>query len=334
MVCRLRQKLSAVNKIRKAKPKAISYAKRSVPWETALEVFKKQQEKVENTHYSRVLKRKDGTSKVSRQRRKPNAIAVDLQKLLVLGFFCFLPPERNRTVSELEVGRTLVRGTFKYGILIPMEDMASPEKAKWFINLAPDDYKTGKVYQEYCAPVDDIQLTNGKTFYGYIQIWLDDYRPLFQPDHNRLFVKVKPTKGATPGEPITYRNMTGWVKYLFVKYTGVPVVPQSLRKMYVTFLKNSNASEAELEAAARAMHHSRAMQSAQYDEQQLQDKLAPILAFNQRLLSQAFDASDKQALPLTADGQLKLCDLSDGQLKELMQSLRAEHRRRSQGKVA
>ncbi|MBD1877214.1 hypothetical protein H6F75_27400 [Nodosilinea sp. FACHB-131] len=334
MVCRLRQKMSAVNKICKSKPKAIPYAKRSVPWETIPEVFKKQQEKVENAYYSQVFERKKGPPKVSRQRREPSAIAVDLQKLLVLGFFCFLPPDRNRTVSELEVNRTLVRGTFKNGILIPMEDMASPEKAKWFINLGPEDYKTGPVYQEYCAPVDDIQLTNGKTFYGYIQLWLDDYRPLFKPNHNRLFVKVKTTMGATPGEPITYRNMTSWVKYLFVKYTGVPVVPQSLRKMYVTFLKNSNASEAELEAAARAMHHSRAMQAAQYDEQELQDKLAPILAFNQRLLSQAFDASDKQALPLTADGQLKLCDLSDGQLKELMQFLRAEHRRRSQGKVA
>lgn len=334
IVCWLRQKMSAVNKIRKAQPKVIPYAKRSVTWETVPEVFKKQQEKVENVYYSQVFKRKNGPLRVSRKRREPTAIAVDLQKLLVLGFFCFLPPERNRTVSELEVGRTLIRGIFENGILIPMEDMASPEKAKWFINLNPDDYKTGGVYQEYCAPVDDIQLTNGKTFYGYIQLWLDDYRPLFKPEHNRLFVKVKTTMGATPGEPITYRNMTSWVKYLFVKYTGVPVVPQSLRKMYVTFLKNSNASEAELEAAARAMHHSRAMQSAQYDEQDLQDKLAPILAFNQRLLSQAFDASDRQALPLTADGQLKLCDLSDGQLKELMQSLRAEHRRRKPAKAA
>ncbi|MGB3515656.1 MAG: hypothetical protein WBA43_04315 [Elainellaceae cyanobacterium] len=330
----LRQKMSAVNKIRKAQPKVIPYAKRSVPWETIPEVFKKQQEKVENVYYSRFYNNKDGIPRVSKSPRKPTAIAVDLQKLLVLGFFCFLPPDRNRTVSELEVGRTLVRGTFENGILIPMEDMASPEKAKWFINLAPDDYKTGGVYQEYCAPVDDVKLANGKTFYGYIQLWLDDYRPLFKPDHNLLFVKVKTTMGAIPGEPITYRNMTGWVKYLFVKYTGVPVVPQSIRKMYVTFLKNSNASEAELEAAARAMHHSRAMQSQQYDQQDLQDKLAPILAFNQRLLSQAFDASDKQALPLTADGQLKLCGLSDGQLKELMQSLRTEHRRRKPAKAA
>lgn len=334
MVCRLRQKLVIVNKLRKSKPKVIAHQKRSVPWGSALEVIRKQQEKVDSAYYSQVFKRKDGTLKVSKQRRKSTAIAVDLQKLLAIGLFCFIPPDRNRTISELEIGRTLIRGSLENGVLVPMEDMASPEQATWFINLSPEDYKTGKVYQDYCAPVDDIQLANGKTFYGYIQRWLDDYRPLFKPDHNRLFVKVRATKGATTGEHITYRNMTGWVKYLFVKYTGVPVVPQSLRKMYVTFLKNSNASEAELEAAARAMHHSRAMQSAQYDEQELQDKLAPILAFNQRLLSQAFDASDKQALPLTADGQLKLCDLSDGQLKDLMQSLRAEHRRRKPAKTS
>jgi hypothetical protein len=323
-----------VSKVSKSKPKVIPYAKRSVSWEMILDVFKMQQEKVETIYYYQLFRRKSGSPGVSRQRRKLTTIAIDLQKLLVLGFFCFLPPERNRTISELEVGRTLVRGVFEDGILIPMEEMASPEKAKWFINLNPDDYKTGKIYQEYCAPVDDIQLADGKTFYGYIQLWLDEYRPLFNPNHQRLFVKTKKISGATPGEPITYRNMTGWVKYLFVKYTDVPVVPQSIRKMYVTFLRKSNASEAELEAAARAMHHSRAMQSAEYDQQDLQDKLAPIRAFNQRLLAQAFDSTERPPLPLTADGQLKLADLSDEHLKALLKSLRAEEKRRKQSQVA
>jgi hypothetical protein len=265
---------------------------------------------------------------VPKQRRRPLAIAVDLQKLLVIGLFCFIPPERNRTITELEIGRTLIRGTLDNGLFVPMDEMISPEKAKWFIKLSPEDYKTGKFYQDYCAPIDDIQLSNGKTFYGYIQRWIDEYRPLFDPGHNRLFVKVKTTMGGTSGEPITYRNMTGWVKYLFMKYTGVPVVPQSLRKMYVTFLRNSGASEAELEAAARAMHHSRAMQAAEYDEQELQDKLAPIRAL------QAFDSCSKQALPLTAHGQLKLRDLSDVQIKALLQELRGEKRRRNQGKIS
>lgn len=334
IVVRLRQKLSALNQNVESMPQAIPYAKRSVPWETVLEVFKQQQEKVENVYYSQVFKHKDGTTRVSRMRRKPKAIAVDLQKLLALGFFCLIPPERNRTISELEVGRTLVRGTMENGLLVPMEDMSNPERAQWFLNLTAKDYKTGKVYKDYCAPIEDIPLAYGKTFYTYIQLWLEEYRPLFNPDHQRLFIKTKTTMGATPGESITYRNMTGWIKYLFFHYTGVPVVPKLLRKMYVTHLKNRNASEAELEAAARAMHHSRAMQSAEYDQQDLQDKLAPIRAFNQRLLAQAFDGVERPPLPLTADGQLKLADLSDEHLKALLKSLRAEEKRRKQSQVA
>jgi hypothetical protein len=334
IVVRLRQKMSALNKNRKATPQVIPYAKRSIPWEQVLEVFKQQQEKVENPYYSQVFKKKDGTTHVGRARRKRTAIAVDVQKLLALGFFCFIPPERNRTISELEVGRTLIRGTMENGLFVPMEDMSAPERAKWYLNLTADDYKTGKVYKDYCAPIEDIPLAYDKTFYSYIQLWLEEYRPLFNPDHNRLFVKTKTTMGATPGEPITYRNMTSWVKYLFFQYTGVPVVPKLLRKMYVTYLKNANASEAELEAAARAMHHSRAMQSAEYDQQDLQSKLNPILSFNQRVLTQAFSADERLPLPLTADGQLKVRDLSDGQLKELLQRLRTEDRRRKQETVA
>jgi hypothetical protein len=104
--------------------------------------------------------------------------------------------------------------------------------------------------------------------------------------------------------------------------------------MYVTHLKNCGASEAELDAAAKAMHHSRAMQSAEYDEQDLRDKIAPISAFNQKLFKQAFQSSEKQALPLTTDGQISLGDLSDGQIKELLQGFRKEQRRRSQSKTS
>ncbi len=335
IIRRLRQKLAALNKIRKSQPRAIAHQKRSVPWEVALEVIQLLQEKVETTHYSCLTKNRKGQPTVARNRRAATAIAHDLQKLLAICFFCFIPPDRTRTVAELEPGRTLIRGAFENGIFISMDQMSRPEEANWFINLTPDDYKTGKIYKDYCAPVDDIELAYGKTFYGYLQSWLEEYRPLFNPEnHNRLFVKVKSTMGAIPGEPIAYRNMTSWIKYLFHKYTDVPVVPQSIRRMYVTFLKDSNASEAELEAAARAMHHSRAMQSAVYDQQELHDKLAPIMEFNQQVLRKTFQGKSKQTLPLTPEGQIRVRDLSDDQLKELQKEFRQEQRRRRQDKAS
>lgn len=330
---RLRQKLIAVNKLRRSKPKEIPFKKRSISWGAVLDVLKQQQAKYEEQFYYSV-REMEGKVQKQKQIRRATAIACDLQLLLVLCFFTVIPPVRNRTICELELGRTLIRGAIEDGGLIPIEKMARPELAQWHLRLEPEDYKTGAAYGAYYASIEDVELANGQTFYGLLQTWLETYRPLFKPQHNQVFIKVRTTMGATPGDPITYRNLTSWVKYLFYKHTGVPVVPQSLRKMYVTHLKNCGASEAELDAAAKAMHHSRAMQSAEYDEQDLRDKIAPISAFNQKLFKQAFQSSEKQALPLTRDGQISLGDLSDGQIKELLQGFRKEQRRRSQSKTS
>lgn len=332
VVRRLRQRLSAANKLRKAKPPEIAYKERSVSWETVFEVLDRQQQKYEQRFYDKARK-SDGTV-LQRDPRQPTAIACDLQLLLVLCFFTVMPPERNRTICQLELGRTLMQGAIEDGVLVPIENMSRPELAQWHLYLGPKDYKTGEIYGKYLTPIDNMKLARGQTFYGLLQTWIDTYRPLFNANHDQLFVKVKTTMGATPGEPITQRNLTSWVKHLFYRQVGVPVVPQSLRKMYVTYLKKSGASEAELEAAAKAMHHSRSMQRIHYDEQDLQDKIAPISAFNQQLFKQAFSAQDVSSLPLTADGQLRLRDLSDAQLKSLSQQLRQEQKRRQQGNLA
>lgn len=333
VVRRLRQKLSVANKLRKSKPPEIAYKERSVSWETVLDVLDAQQAKYEERFYYSVSQR-NGKTHRQRNPRKPTAIACDLQLLLVLCCFTVMPPERNRTICELEVGRTLVQGAIEDGVLVPIENMSRPELAQWHLYLGPKDYKTGEIYGKYLTLIDNMQLARGQTFYGLLQTWIDTYRLMFNPSHNQLFVKVKTTMGATPGDPITQRNLTAWVKYLFYRIVGVPVVPQSLRKMYVTYLKKSRASEAELEAAARAMHHSRRMQRESYDEQELQEKIAPISAFNQQLFNQAFSAQDAVELPLTADGQLRLRDLSEAQIKALSQQLRQEQKRRQKGHSA
>lgn len=332
-VRRLRQKLSAANKLRKSKPPEIAYKERSVSWETVLDVLNAQQAKYEERFYYSESQR-NGRTHRQRNPRKPTAIASDLQLLLVLCMFTVTPPGRSRTICELDLGRTLVKGAIEDGVLVPIENMSRPELAQWHLDLGVGDYKTGKIYGDYLTPLDNMQLPRGQTFYGLLQTWIDTYRPLFNPSHNQLFVKVKTTMGATQGDPITHRNLTSWVKYLFYRHVGVPVVPQSLRKMYVTYLKNSKASEAELEAAARAMLHSREMQRESYDEQALQDKIAPISAFNQQLFNQAFSTQDVSSLPLTADGQLRLRDLSEAQIKALRQQLRQEQKRRQQGNLA
>jgi hypothetical protein len=81
------------------------------------------------------------------------------------------------------------------------------------------------------------------------------------------------------------------IKNIFVREAGKPVTAKELRKMYVTYLKDSGASEAELEAAACAMHHSRRMQSQIYDEQDRMNKMAPIVEFNERVWQKVYPGS-------------------------------------------
>ena len=63
----------------------------------------------------------------------------------------------------------------------------------------------------------------------------------------------------------------------------MPVTPKEFRRIYVTYLKEMGATEAELEAAAAAMQHSRKMQSTVYDKQVQFEKMNPVLDLNERI---------------------------------------------------
>ena len=90
------------------------------------------------------------------------------------------------------------------------------------------------------------------------------------------------------GKPLTAGSMWERVRDAFFKHTVVPVTPKELRKMYVTYLKDSGATEAELEAAATRMRHSRKMQSENYDQQERSKKVAPVQDFHKRSMMAVF----------------------------------------------
>ena len=261
----------------------IPYEKRAVSWEKVIDVLKGLQKEVELTHTAKWNKLEQ---RHTFQKRADMPIARSLQKLLIVAFFVTMPPDRNRTIRELEVGRTLVKGIFRDGLFISAENVVGCQ-TKWYIHLMPDDYKTGKSYGEYWSEVPNTPLYGEKDFYHYIDLWLYKYRNLFEPNHNFLFVKTFP-KCPEVGLPLEASGIHVRVRTAFIKFTGIPVSPQVLRKMYITYLKNSRATEAELEAAAAAMHHSREMQSKVYDQQTTAEKIKPIFEFNQNLFKKAF----------------------------------------------
>jgi hypothetical protein len=204
-----------------------------------------------------------------------------------------LPPNRPRTSYELEIGRTFIYGVCAGEEIIPVEKMSNPQNAKWYIHLTRDDYKTGKIYGTWNAEVPNISFPNGKTLYWYIERWLTWGRELHQKvEHNFFF------RGTVSYKPLDSNNWRNRIVNIFEERIGIPVSPKEFRKMYVTFLKDSGASEAELEGAAWMMQHSRLMQSKIYDQQDKANKARPAIDFHSEAIANFFAQQHIEQSPI------------------------------------
>ncbi|ELR24017.1 uncharacterized protein ACA1_144080 [Acanthamoeba castellanii str. Neff] len=181
-------------------------------------------------------------------RRSPSAVAQSFQLYLII-LSCV--PDRQRTLRELEVGKTLFK----------TEERESGA-VRWEIRHGPGDYKTGKIYGERPP------LLIAPHIYPYLEEYLTRWRPHLNPDHNFVFSKKN---GGRPDAK--------WVYAVFstaaYRLTGKRTNPHLIRDMIVTYLRDTDASERELEALAIYMGHSLKMQKTTYDRRTKQQKVAP-----------------------------------------------------------
>ena len=274
VIKKLRALRTGYVKLANSTPQSVPHSQKSIPWEEALKVLRAVQQEA------------DSRTRLSRGRPLHETnIARNIQRLLILLLFMASPPDRSRTIYELEVGKTFLFGQRKNGVFKPAARMSNPEEAEWYLHLLPADYKTGNTYGEVWDRFPDTPegfLGNGKTLYYYIDLWLNQYRAVFKPTHKCLLTSIKVDK------PLSSNSIYERLREAFFKHTGVPVTPKELRKMYVTYLKDSGATEAELEAAAARQRHSRKMQSENYDQQERGKKTAPVEEFHRRTMMAAF----------------------------------------------
>lgn len=177
-----------------------------------------------------------------------NAIVNDLQTFLSLAFMLLIPVDRSRTYYELELGKTFVYGIYSGGRFTPASLMQDPSTATWYIHLMPDDHKTGFLGREYWTIMPNVQFSDGQKLYEYIERWLQIGREYeHQCDHNFFFRQIRTYKALNSGD---------WnrrIRHVFEIETGIPVTPNELRKMYITYLNNQQVSNAELSALSAAM---------------------------------------------------------------------------------
>ncbi|MGI2907945.1 hypothetical protein [Tolypothrix sp. VBCCA 56010] len=268
---RLNQLSKILSKDAKSTPPSVAHADKSIPWEEAINLLELCRQKADAT--------KDYYGKI----RNKNAIVNNLQTFLSLAFMLLIPVDRARTYYELKIGETFVYGIHEGGRFTPVSKMQDPSAATWYIHLMPGDYKTGKIYGEYWGIMPNVRFSDGQKLYKYIDRWLNEGREYKQKcNHNFFF------RGSIKYEGLNAGDWRGRIKQVFAQETGIPVTPKELRKMYVTYLNNKQATNAELKGAAKAMHHSPNMQERIYNSQNILDSIAPAYDFNERMHKKAF----------------------------------------------
>ena len=234
-------------------PRSSDEDKKWLSWDEYLSVVKALREELEEEIHTFECKldktvmrsEKDDEEKIysSDQRR----IANKFQAYLILAFFSCIP-DRQRTFRELEIGRSFLR---------------DETAGCWTIKHGPDDYKTGKTYGDRPALLLATELTSA------IDDFLKRWRDCLRPNGNHFFVQPR------TGKAFTQDSVYSIVARSCYKYAGKKTNPHLLRDMIVTHVRDSDASEKELEALALYMGHSISMQRSSYDRRTMQQKVAP-----------------------------------------------------------
>ena len=178
------------------------------------------------------------------QSRSASAVAWSVQKYLIFGILSCVP-DRQRTLRELRVGKTL----FKEG-------------DKWVIRHKETDYKTGKDYG--VRP----PLVIAPHLYPTLETFIETHRKELNPNHDFLFTRKN-------GEQFDGQGIYRLFTTTAMRLTGKRTNPHLIRDMVVTHLRGTDASERQLEALAIYMGHSLQMQKSTYDRRSVEQKVAP-----------------------------------------------------------
>lgn len=238
------------NKRQKKAPRSSNEQKKWLSWPEYLQVIKSMKQEL--------LDLMDAYFSLGENWRKVKA-AEAYQSYLILSLFASIP-DRQRTMRELAIGSTLVK---------------SDETNLWTVRHGPDDYKTGKSYGE--RPT--IQLREDLSL--AIDDFIENWRSALEPSTDFLFAQSR------TGKPLTANGIFQRVSRCCFNYGGKRTNPHLLRDMIVTYVRESDASEKELEALALYMGHSLNMQRTSYDRRTLTTKIAPAVELMQSINTDA-----------------------------------------------
>lgn len=198
------------------------------------------------------LKKECGALLLDGSRRDEKDIAWSLQKHLIFAILSCIP-DRQRTIRELKMNRTLFK-----------------EDDSYVIRHRPEDYKTGKSYGER-AP-----LFISKSINPELDAFITKYRSYLEPQHEFLFTQSN-------GQPLSDKSLYKLFWTTCYRITGKRLSPHMVRDVVITHLRGTNATERELEALAIYMGHSVSIQKSTYDRRSKQEKVQPAVSLLESL---------------------------------------------------
>ena len=234
-----------------------------------------QQEASLNYSYSKV---KNGGA--HRYARPKSAIAVSKMRFLIFCFLTLIPPDRARTIRELQIGETLKHGIKTQEGFISRENLLDSANAKYYIHLQEKDYKTGKIYGEFWGELPNYKFKDNTLFYDYLTDWIyGEWRKILlrNETHNYCFCQSRTSK------PHSQSSFHWLVAHTFKNKTGIKMGTHQFRDIFCTHLEEINAPAEVRASAAYWMKHSEQIAKKVYTVVDLQAKLAPAFDFMNQL---------------------------------------------------
>lgn len=275
----------------KSQPSTISYFETSISWQSAIHAMEMQRRRVEQQIY---IRRKTGSKGFMVKRRSDRAIANELRKFLIVAFH-IVCPSRPRTYYDLRIGETLKEGILTKERFIPASELSHADLRKhgfketaFYIHHQPDDYKSGKDMPDWMLHNNGwwLEIPNlsfgTKDFYHYIRQWLDWGREIYGPCDHPYFFRL-----ALSNRPVRVEGRWGnYLKHILEYWTGVPVSPTSMRKMFSTTFSDPKLKE----GAALLLQHSEKIHTSHYDQRICAERMTLILKANETHIQQTLDS--------------------------------------------
>ncbi len=269
-----------------------------VPWSQILLAVEMAIIKFEQKHKYGVntkTRYKNGSPRISMAIRSDRAQFHDLQTALVLAMATALPPSRSKVYYQMEIGRNLFKGRLINGVLVMLENLPENQKnfATWWLCLSPSDGKKDTIGEEgWQAEIPNRQFSTGKTLYGYLEEWINNWRPKLNPKHNCLYLTEE-------GNSLTTDTYGHKVRNAFRRFIGTPVNPHLLRHILITYAYERGMTDAEKRSLAICQQHSEETQARIYNEQEMLNSLQPALNLNQKFLDEFYQSFNPEQIDPT-----------------------------------